>query len=72
MIFNKIKNKLSICDKWILDAIQNPEWNKAGRVHDWRNYVCDLFRDIWEDLSEESKLIIAVMANERADGENWD
>lgn len=53
------------------DAI-NPDWDKAGRVHDWRNYISERVRELWPSFSDEQKIAIAEMADEHAGRENWD
>lgn len=50
----------------------NPEWDKAGRVHDWRNHVPEHIRLIWGTLSDELKLDLAAWADILADREQWD
>jgi hypothetical protein len=51
---------------------RSPEWEKAGRVHDWRNYVGDELRAMWDTFTDEQKRAIARNADVLADGEEWD
>lgn len=53
------------------DAI-NPDWENAGRVHDWRNYIDDDLRAIWDTFSDAQKIAIAKSAQRQADNEEWD
>jgi hypothetical protein len=52
--------------------INNPQFEKACQVHDWRNYVPYEWKDKWEEFTEREKQIIAVMAQMEADKEEWD
>lgn len=53
-------------------GVENPQWNKAGRVHDWRNHVGERVQAIWETFTLEQKVALAEDADERASGEHWD
>jgi hypothetical protein len=55
-----------------MSVLDNPEFEKAGRVHDWRNYVPEEFQDAWPHLTEREKKIIVIMAQSQADREEWD
>ena len=55
-----------------LEAITNPEWERVGRVHDWRNYISEILQDNWDSLSEETRLVAYSMAGEQASSEEWD
>lgn len=52
--------------------IVNPEFNKKSKVHDWRNYVPNDFQENWNKLTERERKIIVVMAQLRANEEEWD
>lgn len=49
-----------------------PDWKRADRVHDWRNYIPEPLRERWTGLSEETRFVAACMAQQQADGEEWD
>lgn len=51
---------------------RHPDWNEGGRVHNWRRYVSDDLRAIWETFTDEQKRIIALNADEIAGNEDWD
>lgn len=51
---------------------RDPKWREASRVHDWRNYIPDPVKVRWATLSEETRLIVSCMAQQRADREVWD
>jgi len=52
--------------------VNNPQFESAQKVHDWRNYIPSNFREIWFDLSEETRMVIAIFAEWRADSEDWE
>lgn len=52
--------------------INNPEFDKAGRIQDWRNYVPYEWQNNWDSFTDREKHIIAVMAEMQADKEEWD
>lgn len=49
-----------------------PEWEKAGRVHDWRNYISDKLQNMWDTFTDEQKKAIAENAEQSATDEEWD
>lgn len=51
---------------------ENPEWEKAGRVHEWKNYIHDDLRHAWHSFTPEQRKLIAQNAQEQADQEEWD
>lgn len=52
--------------------VHNPKWNQVCKVHDWRNYIDDGIKQIWEYLSIDAKLIAMIMAEKQAKEEDWD
>jgi hypothetical protein len=52
-----------------LDA---PDFERKGRVHDWRNYVPTALQRNWGELSPETRLAIYAVADMQADAENWE
>lgn len=65
-LFEKYTAELSNID------INNPEFNKASKVHDWRNYVPYDWQTCWLEFSERERKLMAVMAQMQADKEEWD
>lgn len=55
-----------------VEMLQMPEFENAGKVHDWRNHVWDAVRSIWETLSLEQRAAVAIDAKDRASNEEWD
>lgn len=55
-----------------LDNLDSPEFSNADRVHDWRNHVPNELQDLWSELSMETRLAIAFMAEELANSEEWE
>ena len=50
----------------------NPEWDKAGRVHDWRNYISEKVQSIWGTFTLEQQIALMDQADDRAGSEIWD
>lgn len=63
---------ISITYQNAVNTITAPDWNRAGRVHDWRNYVPEDLQCLWPELAMETKLVIFLMAEAQANGEEWD
>ena len=55
----------------IFETLKNPEFGKAGRVHDWRNHVPECIVDTWDTLALESRLIAYIVADNASDNEEW-
>lgn len=54
------------------ESLSNPDFENAGRVHDWRNYVPDCVKSHWHSLGREAKLVAILVAVQAADAEEWD
>lgn len=52
--------------------IDKPEFEKASKIHDWRNYVPTELQIHWPKLTIRERQIIILMAQWPADNENWD
>jgi hypothetical protein len=50
----------------------NPNWQNARKVHDWKNYTTEHIRLIWDSLTTDQKIIFSSAFQEIADNENWD
>ena len=50
----------------------NPDWDYYGRVHEWRNYIDDELRAIWDTFTEEQRIVIGRSAEKSASNEEWD
>lgn len=51
---------------------RDPDWDKAVRVHDWRNHIADIVRAMWHSFTDEQKQALAISAERIADAEEWD
>jgi hypothetical protein len=47
----------------------NPEFDKARRYYDWRNYVPDEIVKTWKDLTVESRVMVYLTAEKQAQAE---
>lgn len=48
------------------------DFSVKSRVHDWRNYIPEELTMIWKSLTDRERFFIYVMAQDRADLEDWD
>lgn len=49
-----------------------PNWGRAGRVHEWKNYISDEIKAMWLTLSPELRAALARQADETAAMEEWE
>lgn len=63
---------LESIDRDWCSTLSSPEWPNTGRVHDWRNYIPDLIRDAWSDLSLDARACCFLIASASSDAEHWD
>lgn len=49
----------------------NPQWDKAEKCHDWKNYINEGLQQIWNSFNAAQQMVIATNAQEQADCENW-
>ena len=49
----------------------DPQFSKARRYNDWRNYIPDEIRTLWNELSVETRVISFMMADKQARQEKW-
>lgn len=52
--------------------VDDPQWERASRVHDWRNHVGDAVREIWDTFTPYQRMVLAADADDRASSEQWD
>ena len=51
----------------VLNIVENPDWNSAEPMYDWRNHVPDTLRKEWSHLlSTSSKLSVFVVCEREA------
>lgn len=49
-----------------------PEWDKAGKVHDWRNHVPQNVRNLWDTFTIIQLKALYAWAYNLAMEERWD
>ena len=49
-----------------------PDWKAAHQKFDWRNYISEPLRGIWDSFTLLQKAVIAASAEESASGEDWE
>lgn len=55
-----------------LEGARNPDWSVTRKVHNWRRYVPDAIRAVWDALPIEARLCAFIQASEAASLELWD
>lgn len=50
----------------------DPKWDEAGKVHDWRNYISEKLRGMWDTFTIDQKIALVESADETAGNEEWD
>lgn len=70
--FIKNDSDLNCIHSNVLDIVKNPQFEKVGKVHDWRNYIPDCMIDVWDVLSLDAKIACFIMAAKEANSEDWD
>ena len=60
--------------KDVVRAVNDPAWNDLDHlgVHDWRNHVEYVLRNLWGELSLETRLSVLLGASRMAARELWD
>lgn len=54
------------------EELSHPDFENAGKVHDWRNHVGRETKALWPTFSAEQRRAIALDAGEQASNELWD
>jgi hypothetical protein len=63
---------LSAWDAHLKKQADNPQWDQAEKVHDWRNHVPDFVRTIWPSFTAEQRYALAKWADDLASAELWE
>lgn len=57
---------------YLKEQALSPEWERATKVHDWRNYASEDIQRLWPTFNEEQKFAIVDMLDALAGQEYWD
>ena len=49
-----------------------PAWANAARAHEWKNYISDEVRGMWQEFTDKQQASLARQAEENAGRESWD
>ena len=49
-----------------------PDWKEYDRIHNWRNHINSMVKEIWDTFSDQQKKILAMVAEVDAMQEDWD
>jgi hypothetical protein len=58
--------------EYVPSDFSSPDWSRCTQIHDWKNYISDSMRAMWDAFSEPQKSAIAANAWGYADREDWD
>lgn len=50
----------------------SPDWEENNRVRNWKNYISDEVKAMWDTFTGPQKRAIARQAEEQAGQEEWD
>lgn len=48
------------------------EFEKATKVHDWRNHIPSEIQTLWPTLTDREKQLLIFVADKAASAEDWD
>jgi hypothetical protein len=72
-LLNLSAERANLTPQEVLNILLRPEWDKAGRMYDWRNHVNASVKRVWSRLGQEAMLVAFLTATESAyDEEGWD
>ena len=54
------------------DDLREPDWNAAGRIHDWRNHISDNVRAMWHTFTPVQRNALFEQASDNASNEEWE
>lgn len=52
--------------------LNNVDFSNKNKVHEWKNYIEDIYIRHWNELTDREKKIIYISCKEQADREEWD
>lgn len=61
-----------IVQRMQVGEFDSPDWKKWNKIHNWKNYVPQEFKEIWGELSVDAKACIKYICEQQADKEEWD
>lgn len=50
----------------------SPDWEEDDRVHNWKNYISEEVKAMWDTFTGPQKRALARQAEEEALREEWD
>ncbi len=56
----------------LMNELNEPEWEKRSRTHDWRNYISNDLIDVWDELPTLARLAAFIGAELQAQREVWE
>lgn len=50
----------------------NPDWEHPTEIHEWKDYISDQVKKLWQSFTSEQKVAIAAQAQDQASREYYD
>lgn len=51
----------------------NPDFvSRQEKVHNWRNYIPECVKDLWNTFNFQSRIMMVIMAKKQANEEEWE
>ena len=75
VVMKAIADELSYAGTSLSDAYDvagDPQWEIKDKVHNWRNYIPENLKKCWTAMSLEVRIVLYLMASERASKEEWE
>ena len=54
------------------EELAKADFENRGKIHEWKNYVSELYVKEWHNLTYRERVIIYCEAQKQADREEWD
>ena len=61
----------NLIDKLSDEELKAHRFDRAGKVHDWRNYIGERTRTHWLEFTSEQRRALAADAEDMAGLEDW-
>ena len=68
----KLRDLAPLAEAKGYSSLSSPQWDRREAVGDWRNYVPEGLRNVWDSLSDEARLSAFIVAEAMTSREQWD
>lgn len=71
-MLNMLTHSSMIINKDVPVDVENPNWNGANRVYEWKHYITKEQKELWNTFPHSQKVILAKEAYKKAMSECWE